>query len=191
MRGETPDVSSPVPVASRLPAILAEDDFLARFVSGLDGVLAPVYLTLDSLHAYVDPDLAPQDFLLWLTGWVGIDHDQTWSTQRTRDAVASAASMHRWRGTPRGIVEAVRLAFDGEVEVHESGGVIGSLRPGTDLPGDPVPFLRVVLHAADPARVDPRRLDAIVASVKPAHVPHMCEITAPGATGHESTEVET
>lgn len=191
MRGETPDIASPIPIATRLPAILAEDDFLSRFVGGLDDVLAPIYLTLDSLHAYVNPDLAPPDFLLWLTGWVGIDHDQTWSSGRTREAVASAASMHRWRGTPRGIVEAVQLAFDGEVEVHESGGVVGSLRPGTDLPGEPVPSLRVVLRVADPARVDPRRLDAIVASVKPAHVPHTCEITALGTAGRQNTEVGT
>ncbi|MBN8880913.1 phage tail-like protein [Salana multivorans] len=176
MRGETPGVISPVPVVDRLPAILAEDDFLARYVSGLDDLLAPIYLTLDSLHAYVDPDLAPEDFLLWLTGWVGIEHDQTWSTERTRGAVRSAASLHRWRGTPRGVAEAVRLAFDGDVEVHDSGGVVGSMSPRGELPGSATPGLRVVLRVPDASRVDPRRLDALVASVKPAHVPHTCEI---------------
>lgn len=180
MRGETPGILSPVPVVSRLPAVLADDDFLARFVTGLDDVLAPVYLTLDNLHAYLDPELAPEDFLLWLTSWVGIEHDQTWPVERTRAAVASAASLHRWRGTSRGVADAVALAFGGEVEVAESGGVTGSLAPGAPFPGEATPSLRVVLRVPAGSNVDPRRLDALVASVKPAHVPHTCRIVEEG-----------
>lgn len=181
MRGATPEETTPVPIGSRLPAVLAEDDFLTRFVGALDEMLTPVQLTLDSLHAYLDPELAPEDFLLWLTEWVGIEHDQTWSTERTRAAVRRAAALHRWRGTPRGVRDAVRLMFDGEVEIEESGGVSGGLAPQTPVPGQPVPYLRVVLRVPDPSAVDRRRLDALVASVKPAHVPHTCEIVKEGS----------
>lgn len=72
MRGVLPDLPSPVPLLHRLPGVLQEDDFLQRFLGAFDSGFAPVVATLDSLHAYVDPHLAPADFLDWLSGWVGV-----------------------------------------------------------------------------------------------------------------------
>ncbi|HCX84485.1 MAG TPA: phage tail protein [Micrococcales bacterium] len=176
MRGAVPDLISAVPVATRLPGVLLDDDLFVRFASAFDQTFAPVYSTLDCLQAYVDPALAPDDFLQWLTGWVGLEPDERWSTERTRTVIASMASVHRWRGTVRGVREAVQLVVDGEVEVTESGGVVASLTPGTTPPGDARPWLHVLVRVADPSAVDVRGLDAVVGNVKPAHVPHTCEI---------------
>lgn len=167
-------LETPVPVADRLPIVLQEDDFLRRFVAAFDDMLAPVYLTLDSLACYLDPQLAPDDFLEWLCTWVGIDPDQTWSTQRRRDIVARAAAVHRWRGTARGVAEAVQLVVDGSVSVTDSGGASWSPAPGGDLPGTAQPSLTVVIRASGP--VDVRRVERVIATVKAAHVPHTLEV---------------
>jgi phage tail-like protein len=171
-----PGLESPVPVAGQLPVVLQEDEFLQRFVAAFDDLLAPVFLTLDSLPAYVDPALAPPDFLEWLCGWVGIEPDDTWSVERRREIVGSAVEVHRWRGTVRGIERAVGLVVDGTVTVTDSGGAAWSPAPGADIPGEPVPWLHVVLHVADAAAVDVRRVERVLAGVKAAHVPHVLEI---------------
>ena len=72
MRGLTREVRPRHRLAPTLPALLQEDAFLTRFTAGLDDVLAPVVATLDSLDSYVDPALAPEDFLDWLAGWVAL-----------------------------------------------------------------------------------------------------------------------
>ena len=174
MRGTVGGLTSPVPVSSRLPAVLQEDELLVRFTGAIDDVLAPVFLTLDALACYVDPHLAPADFLEWLCAWVGIEPDDTWSTQRRREIVAHAAEVHRWRGTRHGVAEAVRLVVDGDVQVDDSGGSTWSAAPVGPLPGTPAPALRVRVTARGP--VARRRVERVVAAVTAAHVPVTLEI---------------
>lgn len=172
------NLPSPVPVASRLPAVLQDDDMLQRFTAALDETLAPVYLTLDALACYVDPDLAPADFLEWLCTWVGIEPDETWTTERRRQIVAHASAVHRWRGTSRGIAEAVRLVVEGEVEVSDSGGTSWSAAPAGALPGAATPavVVRVSAGDAEDGPVDRRRVERVIGAVVAAHVPVTLEI---------------
>ena len=51
------------PIGDRLPAIYLDDGFTLRFTSALDEVLAPVIAVLDGFADYLDPSLAPADFL--------------------------------------------------------------------------------------------------------------------------------
>jgi len=80
--------------------------------------------------------------------------------------------MHRHRGTVHGLAEAVRLGFGIEPRIRESGGMAWSARPLGPLPGDPVPHLEVRLTAEQARSVDLARLQALVAAVRPAHVPY-------------------
>ena len=176
MRGMIPGLISVAPVAQRLPAVYQEDDFLQRFVQAFDDTLAPIFLTLDTLSSYIDPALAPPDFLAWLGEWVGIEIDDTWSVSRRREIIAGAAAMHRRRGTPAGIADAVRLAVGGRVTVEDNGGGAWSAVPGGELPGTPEPFLTVTVRVPDPSTIDRVRLDRAVSSVKPAHVPHTIDV---------------
>lgn len=174
MRGMVEGLTSPVPVGTRLPAVLQEDPFLQRFTGAFDDALAPVYLTLDSLACYVDPYLAPADFLEWLCGWVGIEPDDTWTTERRREIVAHAAAVHRWRGTIRGVAEAVRLVVEGDVQVRDSGGSSWSAEPVGRLPGSAKAALHVRVTGA--GRVDRRRVERVIRAVTAAHVPFTLEI---------------
>ncbi|MEU5897052.1 MULTISPECIES: phage tail protein [Streptomyces] len=166
------------PIGDQLPAVFADDDFILRFVSGLDVVLAPVFAVLDSLEAYFTPALTPADFLDWLTDWVGTELDGTEPLATRRQAVASAVDLHRVRGTRRGLSAAVELAFGVRPEISESGGAAWSARPLGAFPGTPRPALHVTLRVHDPASVDTHRLRAVVAAARPAHLPFTAEVTA-------------
>jgi phage tail-like protein len=193
MRGIVPDLVSGVPVAHRLPGIYQDDDFTLRFVSAFDDALAPIIATLDGLAGYVDPWLAPDDFLDWLAGWVGVGIDDAWTLQQRRAIVSGAALVHRRRGTAAGIKEAVRLAVtaDCDVEVLDSGGTVWSPTPGGQVPGSAPPVVTVRVHVHDTDAVDVRRVEALVASVKPAHVAHVVEVVGVESSPPESPEADT
>ncbi|TDE98783.1 phage tail protein I [Occultella glacieicola] len=176
MRGMLPGIVPVVPIASRMPGVYADDEAMQAITRALDEVLAPTYTTLDSLWTYLDPHLAPEDFLEWLADWVGVEVDDAWSLERKREIVAQAAQIHRLRGTAAGLELAVRLVTGAEVTVADSGGTIWSRTPGADLPGKAPAELTVTVHVPDPDTVDLARVDRVVRDVKPAHVPHVVEI---------------
>jgi phage tail-like protein len=179
MRGTIAGLTSPIPFGPLLPAIYQEDEFAMRFVEGLDDVLAPVLATIDSLIDYFDPAITPTDFLDWLGGWVGMELDESWATERRRDAVATAVEMYRMRGTISGLRANLEVLSGGRVEITDSGGVNYSTHPMGDLPGQDSPRLavRVSLDEEPTERVT-KAIDAIVATAKPAHVVHRVEVVA-------------
>ena len=176
MRGVIAGQPSPFPLAHRLPGVLQEDDFLVRFLEAFDEALAPIFLSLDGLGAYVDPQLAPADFLDWLAQWVGIEVDEAWTIDQRREIVAGAVAMHTRRGTVTAIAAAVRLLTGGDVEVTDNGGASWSAEPGAALPGRARARVTVRVHPRPGTSVDEARLDALVAAVKPAHVPHRIKV---------------
>lgn len=171
-----------MPIGTLLPAVFADDDLALRFVGGLDDVFAPILSVLDCLDTYFRPSLTPLDFTRWLGTWVGAETDGTEPEARLRAAVATAAYLHRIRGTRRGLAETVRLAFGTEPEITESGAVDFSARPLGPVPGEPRPRLHVHLRLPRPTPADEVRLDALVAAARPAHMPYTVQVTAAGTT---------
>lgn len=178
MRAAIDDLDSPHPIGLTLPGLYHEDEFAQRFAAGLDVVLAPVFAVLDSLQAYVDPRLAPADFVSWLTSWVGAEPDETWPLERQRALVVDAVHLYQWRGTIRGLRRLVEIYSGVEPEIVDSGGAAVSAVPGGALPGSDESGLTVTVRVDDPATIDVGRLDAIVGAAKPAHVPHRIEVVA-------------
>ena len=176
MRGVIEGLESAAPLLYRLPGTYQDDPFTARFVAAFDDALAPVLLTLDNLAAYVDPDLAPDDFVAFLAGWVGVELDEQTGSEDRRRAVRSAVTAYHRRGTAEGLALVVGHATDGEVEVTETGGARWSTSPGADLPGEPAPRVTIRVTVADPNDVDLPRLRAVVEAATPAHVPHVIEV---------------
>jgi phage tail-like protein len=112
-----------------LPGLYQDDPMVGAWLSALDEVLAPVFLTLDGFPAYLDPWLTPADFVPWLAGWVGLVLDPAWPMGRRRAGIARAAELYRLRGTAAGVAAAVELATGVSPEVTESGGSAWSPRP--------------------------------------------------------------
>lgn len=178
MRGLITGLESPHPMGVRLPGLYHDNEFVQRFIGAFDDALAPVFAVLDNLSAYVDPALAPADFLPWLAEWVGALLDESWPAERQRALVRDTVALYEWRGTVRGIKGLVAIYTGSEPEVVESGSSTWSPVPGGQVGGAATPSLRVVARVPDPGAIDAARLDAIVAMAKPAHVPHTVEVVA-------------
>lgn len=106
-----------------LPAVYQEDEesrqflerFLAIFKSGFDDFDERI----DRLHEIVDPYLTPARYLLWLAAWVALPRDPHWPEPHLREQIASAAMRYRRRGTPDGLVEAIRAYTGAEASILE------------------------------------------------------------------------
>jgi len=181
VRGTVESLETPHPMGPALPGLYQEDAFAQSFVDALDTVLAPVVHSIDNFEAYLDPRLAPDDFLFWLATWVGVTVDDSWTAERRREAVARAVELYGLRGTASGLAEQIEIHTGGTVEIVENGGTAWSIDPGGELPGSPKPQVVVRVHVDDPKAVDGTRIDAIVATAKPAHVEHRVEIVKVGA----------
>lgn len=181
MRSGVAGLGTPYPLHQFVPAFLQEDDFVVRFTTGLDHVLAPVISVLDCLDAYVDPRLAPEDFLEWVAEWVGATLDDHWSEEHRRTGVLVAAEMHRLRGTVPGLRSLVALATGGEVEVGEGGAQTRwSTRPTEESAAGAGPGherrLVIRISVDDPVSIRQAALEELVRAAKPAHLPHTIEV---------------
>jgi len=163
-----------------VPSVYLQHDFTTELLCAFDDVLAPVLLTLDGLDAYLDPMLAPEDFLPWLASWVGLVVNERWSVEQRRQFLSEAAELYRWRGTVQGISRAVEVYAGVAPEISEGGGVAWSPQPGGALPGERGAPLVVRVHATGGRPVDPDAIERIVADAKPAHVPHRVEVVGAG-----------
>lgn len=177
-----PGLASPHPIGEQLPAMYLADPFTQRLCQALDEVLAPVLATLDSFPAYLDPGTAPADHLGSLAGWLGVELAAHLPERRRREVVAGGVARTARRGTHAGLVDAVLDAFipligPEDIRIEDPGGTHWSLEPGSPLPGQPDGTLVVRLRVSDPAAVDQRRLDAVVAAAKPANLEHRVEVS--------------
>lgn len=171
MRGLVAEAECPLSLLGQLPGIYLEDDLACRLVAAFDDVLAPVFLALDNLPAYLDPALAPTDFLQWLGRWVAATDDPELPDGPRRALVARAVALHARRGTAGGVAELIELVTGVAPVVEESGGVAWSTRPGADPPGSPQPGVVVRV----PAEADRRIVQVVLDGACPAHLPHRIE----------------
>jgi phage tail-like protein len=176
VRGTPPGLASPHPIGEQLPGLYRDDAFTQRFTAAFDEVLAGVIQVLDCFPAYLDPALAPEDFLEWIGSWVGAAPDETWPLERRRAFVASATELFRVRGTAAGLAAHVAVFTGGEVEISEPGAAGWSRDAGAAAPAGASPDLLIRVRVQDPRGVPAARLEALVAASKPAHVPHRIEI---------------
>lgn len=171
-RGSVRGLPSAHPLADLLPGVYLEDAMVRGLAAGLDPLLAPVFLTLDCLDAYLDPGTAPADFLPWLASWLGETLDEKLPTPRRRALVDEVGELQPLQGTRRALVRYLEIVTGGSVEVRESGGAAWSAVPGAEPPGSATPGLTIIVRVADPGRLDAERLREIVHDMRPAHLPY-------------------
>ena len=160
-RAAVKSLVSPHPLGGYLPALYQEDQLALAWLSGLDDVLAPIFSSIDNFDAYLDPGLAPADFLDWLATWMGLVADETWPVERRRAFVASASELYRMRGTSKGLAAHVQIFSGGKVVVLEHGATVWSATSGAPLPGSSGFDMVVRVAVSDPSTVDAAKLDAL------------------------------
>ena len=166
-------------IGDTLPPMLLDDDFVQRFCDGLDQVLAPVPAAVENFHAYLDPRLAPADFLDWLAAWVAVDLDANLPLPDRRRLVSRAATLYHRRGTAACLAEMIELATGVRPTITEGGAVSWSRTPEGKLPGSAGATMVITLPMKEPSKAAVARLEALIVANKPAHVPHRVEFVAP------------
>ena len=121
------------PVRRAVPAVYQEDPLFALLCESFDELLAPLVTAVDCFDAYLDPRLAPSDFLPWLAGLVGYQGTIKDGSEAERAQIAGAVGDHGRRGTALGVREAAARAAGvplEQVELADPGGVKWSAAPG-------------------------------------------------------------
>jgi phage tail-like protein len=185
-------IQAPSTYVRYLPAILTRDEFMGRFLRIFESVLAPVDQQIDGLERYLDPDLAPEQFLPWLASWLSVTVDDRWPRPRQVALIRAAPDLHRWRGTRRGLIEHLRLYLDVTPEIEETAGGL-RLGPSTQLglrtvlgESGPRHHFVVTLRVPDPAAIDYTAVAALIDAQKPAHCTYSLVIL-PATGGPESS----
>lgn len=168
------------PLVRQLPSMYQDDSFTQQFTAGLDDVLAVAVTSLDCLHAYVDPALAPADFVAWLGEWVGSRLDEDWPLDRRREFVAQAAEMFAHRGTASGLREEIEMYTGGTAVVNDPGAVWTSRLPTDDEQRierrSEDRTVRVTVDVPDSATVNWPALQVLIRDAVPAHLPVEIEL---------------
>jgi phage tail-like protein len=150
---------------------------VAELLGSLDVALAPVFATLNSIEAYVDPAIAPEDFLAWVASWIGLTFDDRWTDAQRRALVPAMVPAYKLRGTKAGLRTVVRLFTGAEPEVIDSGGVATSTEPGgTPPPAASTATTRIRVRLPQGSLVTEARLRELVQTMVPVHVAVEVEI---------------
>ena len=158
--------SSAYRVSGPVPALYHEDPLFLALCAAFDELLGPVVTALDCFAAYVDPWLAPDDFLAWLGALVGLDAG---TTDLSRALIAGAVRGYQARGTAGGLRAVVAAAVcvpPPQIHIAESGAVTWSDLPGGAVPPPFDPTVRITV--AVPPGLD---RDAVAAHARAAAEP--------------------
>jgi phage tail-like protein len=86
-----------------LPDAYREVDFVGRMLKIFEETLEPDVQILNTLWAYLDPMLAPENMLPFLAHWVGWETEFSLDVERQRYLIKQAMQIYRWRGTRKGL----------------------------------------------------------------------------------------
>jgi phage tail-like protein len=84
-----------------------------------ESLLTGVEDEIASLPALFDPHAAPQRFLAWLAGCLGLEIDENWDAAQQRRIIADAFASFARRGTAAGLRESLRVFAGVDATIEE------------------------------------------------------------------------
>jgi phage tail-like protein len=165
-----------------LPGIYRDDRFMGQYLKIFEDIMTPLENSIDSISYYFDPLMTPESLVPWLASWLNLASDPTWTLEKWRELVKSAAVLHRLRGTKRGLSEYLRIYTGSVPEISEYikgmsldsdtqlgvNSVLGSAGTGSSF------TVSIELDSTSQADID--TIKAIIDSQKPAHSVYTLQI---------------
>jgi len=118
-QNETPTVKNvklcftPPTYLEYLPAFYQEDsaskEFLTNYLSIYEAVLSNIESRIEDSPRIFDAEETPDEFLPWLSSWVGAVKDENWPQEKWRAFLKQAAKLYRKRGTKDELRELIRI----------------------------------------------------------------------------------
>lgn len=91
-------------------------DFLERFVDIFESQFTRIEDRVANAYLLMRPESTPDDALPWLGSWLGIDPDNDpsgYPPGRSRARLEATPSLYQWRGTAKGVTQALDVATNG------------------------------------------------------------------------------
>jgi phage tail-like protein len=88
-------------------------DFLERFVDLFESQFTRIEDRIANAYLLMRPESTPGDSLEWLGSWVGVPPSPNYPHHRRRARLEATPSLYQWRGTAKGVTEALDVATDG------------------------------------------------------------------------------
>lgn len=99
-----------------LPALYRDDEssaaFLDRFLANVEGFYTAIEGRIEQAQMLFDVRTVAGPYMDWLAGWLGVMLEADWSASKRRLFIAHAIELFNGRGTPRGVIRAIRFAID-------------------------------------------------------------------------------
>src|SRR5581483_7951701 len=172
-----------------IPAVYQEDPLFMLLCAAFDDLVAPLVTAVDCFDAYLDPYLAPADFLPWLADPVGYQGSVRQGSDSERAGIASAVRDHARRGTPLGVREAAARAAGvpvEQVQLDDPGGTRWSAAPGAAAGDWPRVAARVQVAVPGAAQASQQVRESVRAAIEEVAGVH-CAIAVDVVEAGETT----
>ncbi|HEX3028626.1 MAG TPA: phage tail protein [Clostridia bacterium] len=96
-----------------LPAVYSENDiskdFVERYLSIFQSLFSDLEDQISSMAHNFDADAVSGDYLKWLSSWLAVNADESWSDDKRRKLVKKAFEIYSKRGTREGLEEIIEI----------------------------------------------------------------------------------
>jgi phage tail-like protein len=176
-----------------LPGVYAEDEFMSRFLCIFEDTLKPLQLMAGDLFYYFHPLTAPTEALQWLSTWVNLVLDESWSVEQKRRLIHSASELYSRRGTRKGLAEYLKLYTGVEPQIAEyvDGMTLGpetELGINTTIAGRERHGFTVTIRlnglSSEELSYKEAMIRRIIESEKPAHTTYRLRLLTNGTNGN-------
>jgi len=103
-----------------LPAIYSDDEFLGRYLLIFESILSPITWMIDNFDLYLTPDIAPQEWLAWMSSWFDMLLLPELPLDRQREIMRQMGWLFMRRGTRAGLQRLLELYFGVTPEITEN-----------------------------------------------------------------------
>ncbi len=146
-----------------LPAIFDEDEFTGRYLLIFESMLAPIIWHIDHFDFYLDPDLAPTEWLQWIASWFDLLLVPQLPLERQRMVINQLGWLFLRRGTKAGLERLLELYFGVTPQITENRNEAGHFH------------VRLVLSDS-PVALGQEVVDRLIQSQKPAFASYSLEV---------------